>query len=54
MQKTSLLSHHTSSESEGSDVEQGKLMKNKKRKKSFTVGDSEGEDDDEGVTGNRI
>lgn len=49
MQKASLLSHLTSSESDGSDVEQGKLMKNSKKTKSFSVGDSEGEDDDEGA-----
>lgn len=48
MQKKSLLKH-SSSESDGSEVEHGKLMKNKTRKKSFTVGsDDDDDDDDEG------
>lgn len=45
MQMTSLLAHNSSSESEISDVEQGKLMKPKKqRNNTFTLGDSDNDD----------
>lgn len=48
MQTTSLLAHHTSSDSDNSDVERGKLMKMKKPKKNFSLGDSD-DDEDEGL-----
>lgn len=40
----SLLSHNTSSDSENSDVEKGKLMKSKPQKKNFSLGDSDDDD----------
>lgn len=43
---TSLLTHNTSSDSENSDLERGKLMKPKQQKKTFSLGESD-EDDDE-------
>lgn len=46
LQTASLLSHNTSSDSENSDLEKGKLMKPKQQKKNFSLGDSD--DDDEG------
>ena len=49
MQTASLLSHHTDSDSDNSDeVEKGKLMKPKQQKKTFSLGDS---DDDEEQSG---
>lgn len=45
MQTASLLSHNTSSDSENSDVERGKLMKAKKQKKNFSLGDSDEDDE---------
>jgi hypothetical protein len=47
LQTASLLAHNTSSDSENSDLEKGKLMKPKQQqKKNFSLGDSD--DDDEG------
>lgn len=46
MQTASLLSHNTSSDSENSDLEKGKLMKPKQQKKTFSLGDSDDDDDD--------
>lgn len=48
MQTASLLAHNTSSDSENSDVEKGKLMKPKQQKKKFSLGDSD-DDDDGGI-----
>lgn len=44
MQMTSLLAHNSSSESETSDVEHGKLMKPNKQRNNFTLGDSDNDD----------
>lgn len=48
MQTASLLSHNTSSDSDNSDLEKGKLMKPKQQKKNFSLGDSDDDDDEEG------
>jgi hypothetical protein len=52
MQKASLLVPNSSTDSDNSDVEKGKLMKPKKQKKTFALGDSD-DDDDEGLGGKR-
>lgn len=46
MQKASLLAHRSSSDSDNSDKEHGRLMKPKKQKKNFSLGDSDDDDDD--------
>lgn len=51
MQKASLLQPNSSTDSDNSDVEKGKLMKPKKQKK-FALGDSD-DDDDEDLGGKR-
>lgn len=49
MQTASLLAHNTSSDSENSDLEKGKLMKPKQQKKKFSLGDSDDDDDEGGI-----
>lgn len=47
MQTASLLSHNTSSDSDNSDVEKGKLMKPKQHKKNFSLGEASDDDEDQ-------